>query len=101
MKGYYLAYVYHIPVCITPDILWMLFIQGISRHINLNSEKLRNKFVNFDDKETLIVDGDEETIEKITQEGWERTVKEFVEQIKQHVGDKTIDLFSPKFSTSV
>ena len=100
LKGYYQAYVYHIPICITPDILWMLFIQGISRHINLNSEKFRNKFVNFDDKKNLVVDGDEETIEEIDQEGWERTVREFVEQIKNHVGEQTINLFSPSFTTS-
>ena len=100
LKGYYQAYVYHIPICISPDILWMLFIQGISRHINLNSEKLRNKFVNFEDKKTLVVNGDEETIEEINQEGWERTIKEFVQKIKEHVGDQTIDLFSPTFTTS-
>ena len=62
LKGYYKAYAYHIPICISRDILWMLFIQGISRHINLNSEKLRNKFVNFDEKKALVVDGIEDTI---------------------------------------
>ena len=45
LQGYYQAYVKHIPICITPDILWMLIVQGFSHHIELNSERLRSKLV--------------------------------------------------------
>ena len=81
LKGYYRSYVNHMPVSVNPDILWMLIVQGFSRHIDQNAEKLRNKFVDFDGKKALIVNGDELTIEEITREGWERTFKEFVEKI--------------------
>ena len=100
LKGYYQSYVNHVPVSVNPDILWMLIVQGFSRHIDQNSESLRNKFVDFDGKKELFVDGDELTIEDITQEGWERTFKEFVEQIKQNVGESMINLISPSFSTT-
>ena len=88
------------PVSINPDILWMLIVQGFSRHIDQNAEKLRNKFVDFDGKKELTVDGDELTIEEITKEGWERTFKEFVEKIKENAGESMIKLITPSFSTT-
>ena len=100
LKGYYQSYVNHMPVSVNPDVLWMLIIQGFSRHIDNNSEKLRNKLVDFDGKKELVVDGNELTIEEITQEGWERTFKEFVEGIKQNAGESMIKLMTPTFSTT-
>jgi hypothetical protein len=100
LKGYYQSYVNHMPVSINPDILWMLIVQGFSRHIDQNAEKLRNKFVDFDGKKELTVDGDELTIEEITKEGWERTFKEFVEKIKENAGESMIKLITPSFSTT-
>ena len=100
LKGYYQSYANHIPVSISPDILWMLIVQGFSRHIDQNAEKLRNKFVDFDGKKELIVDGNELRIEDITQEGWERTFNEFVEGIKKNAGESMIKLITPKFSTT-
>ena len=100
LKGYYQSYANHMPVSINPDILWMLIVQGFSRHIDQNAEKLRNKFVDFDGKKELTVDGDELTIEEITKEGWERTFKEFVEKIKENAGESMIKLITPSFSTT-
>ena len=100
LKGYYLAYVKHIPICITPDILWMLIIQGFSRHIDLNSEKLRYKLVQFDGKKVLTVDGDEDSIDDITEKGWEKKFNEFVEKIRKNTGDHMINLLTPCFSTT-
>ena len=100
LEGYYQSYAKHIPVTVNPDILWMLIVQGFSRHIDQNAEKLRNKFVDFDGQKTLVVDGDEWTIEEITQEGWERTFEEFVELIKKNAGDSMIKIITPTFSTT-
>jgi hypothetical protein len=100
LQGYYQAYVKHIPICITPDILWMLIVQGFSRHIELNSERLRSKLVQFEGKKKLFVDGDEESIDDITKEGWQRTFNEFVEKIRKNVGGLMINLLTPCFTTT-
>ena len=100
LQGYYKAYVNHIPICITPDILWMLVVQGFSRHIDLNSERLRSKFVQFQGKKTLVVDGDENSIDDITKEGWEKTFNEYVEKIRENVGGLMINLLTPCFTTT-
>ena len=100
LEGYYQSYAKHIPVTVSPDILWMLIVQGFSRHIDQNAEKLRNKFVDFDGQKTLIVNGDEWTIEEITREGWEITFAAFVELIKRNAGDSMIKIITPTFSTT-
>ena len=100
LEGYYQSYVNHIPVSVNPDTLWMLIVQGFSRHIDQNAEKLRYKLVDFDGKKTLIVDGDEERIEDINKEGWEKTFELFVEMIKESAGEKMIYLMTPTFSTT-
>ena len=78
----------------------MLIIQGFSRHIDLNSERLRNKLVQFQGKKTLSVDGNELTIDDITKEGWERTFNEFVEKIRNNGGGLMINLLTPYFKTT-
>lgn len=78
----------------------MLIVQGFSRHIDQNAEKLRYKLVDFDGKKILIVDGDEERIEDINKEGWEKTFESFVEMIKVCAGEKMINLLTPTFTTT-
>lgn len=101
LQGYYLAYVNHCPICITPDILWMLIIQGFSRHVEQNSEKLRNKFVNFEGKKELVVDcGEYEKIEGIPKDVWEEMFGNFVKKIKENVGESIINILTPCFTTT-
>ena len=100
LEGYYQCYAKHIPVTVSPDILWMLIVQGFLRHIDQNPEKLRNKFVDFDGQKTLNVDGGELTIEEITREGWESTFSAFVELIKKNAGDSMVKIITPTFSTT-
>ena len=44
LTGYYLAFLDHYPVVLSPDILWMLILQGFSHHVKLNHE---NKEINL------------------------------------------------------
>ena len=53
--GLYNAYAEHRPFILSPDIIWLLIIQGFSHHINFNSEKLKDKFVCIDEKLTLVI----------------------------------------------
>ena len=55
-EGFYQAYVNHCPIVLSPDIFWTLIIQGFTRHVLANSEKLRDKFVDFDGKKTICID---------------------------------------------
>lgn len=56
VESLYIAYADHRRISISPDMIWLLICQGFSTHVNINSEKLRVKFVAFDDKKKLTVD---------------------------------------------
>jgi len=44
------AYYEERPLVISPDMIWLLICQGFSQHIQQNSEKYRDKLVNFQGK---------------------------------------------------
>ena len=39
LKAYYTAFLEHCPAIVSPDILWVLILEGFFRHMKLNSEK--------------------------------------------------------------
>lgn len=51
----YLAQNNHLPLALKPDHIFLAILQGLSKHISLNSEKLRNHFVDFDGETKIIV----------------------------------------------
>ena len=50
LSGLYKAYSNHYPFRIKPDDIWLLIVQCFSYHVNVNSEKLRTFFVDFEGK---------------------------------------------------
>lgn len=100
-EGLYQAYVNHCPIVLTPDIFWLLIIQGFTRHVEFNSEKLRDKFVDFQGKKELAANNIiYETIEGIPQEKWEIDIKNYVDDISKYVGKDLISILKPDFSTT-
>ena len=85
------------PVTISPDIIWLLIVQGFSNHVNFHAEKLRSKFVNFYGQKTLHTFRD--SIE-FTKEDYKSIIPQFVEQIEKYTGKEIIDTLTPNFSTT-
>ena len=104
LTAYYTAFLEHYPAILSPDILWILIIQGFSRHVRLNSEKLKHKFVkdvNDVDKIVVTQEGDaDKSIKKISSKKWEDIFKDFVEQSKEYVDAIVLYLFTSYFSTT-
>ena len=100
-EGFYQAYVNHCPIVLSPDIFWNLIIQGFTRHVLANSDKLKDKFVNFEGKKEINIDNlNYPTIEDIPQEKWEQDIKTYIEKITDYVGKEFINLIKPDFSTT-
>ena len=51
----HLAFYEHYPISFSPDDIWITIMQGFALHVKQNSEKLRDKFVNFEGKKELVV----------------------------------------------
>ena len=90
-QGLISAYKNHYPITITPDMLWILILQGFSRFMEKYADKVREKFVNFSGKKDLTILRDNLTPSTTTKEDWDGIMKKFVEKIGNHVGQETID----------
>ena len=97
LSGFFYAYCNHYPLRIKPDDIWLLIVQCFSFHVNENSERLRNYFVNFKGKKNLKVKIETPKIDK-------KDIEIFVEKInrelKKYVGDDIIKNLTPDFTTT-
>lgn len=99
-NGYVQAFQDHRPITISPDIFWLLIVQGFSYHIAKNHEKLRSKFVNFSNQKELTVNVTAPTIESIQPDEWQNLFSQFVCQITYFTGSKIIETLTPNFTTT-
>jgi len=101
LYGFYEAHALHYPIRIKPDDIWLLIIQAFSNHININSEKLRHKFVNFNGKKSLTIDFEVITnIKKVIKEHYEDFIIQINNKIKNYLGKELIDILNPNFTTT-
>jgi hypothetical protein len=92
------AYAEHRPVCLSPDMIWLLICQGIAHHINANAEELRRHFVRHDGKLALKIRRDD--FDKGSPDNpWSGVFGEFSAQIEEHIGPRHA-LFVASFSTT-
>ena len=96
--GYLNAYFNHCPIKVSPNVIWQLILNNFSKYVNDNSERLREKFVDFEGKKNLtcIGIGKLEDADKYTDD----IIKEYCNQISQNIGKELIDILTPNYSTS-
>ncbi|OHT08190.1 hypothetical protein TRFO_23326 [Tritrichomonas foetus] len=98
LEGFVRAFIEHRPVTISPDIIWLLIVQGFSYHVEFNSEKLRSKFVDFQGKKTLKISTDLTDLSDPLK--WENIFHSFVSQISKYTGEELTKTLTPNFSTT-
>jgi len=92
------AFMDHRPLCLSPDTIWLIIIQGVANHINAHVEELRPRIVSHQGKVTIQVRRDD-FVKGSPENPWSEVFHEFSAKIRDHVGPK-IDLFLPAFSTT-
>ncbi|CAG8660672.1 8675_t:CDS:1 [Dentiscutata erythropus] len=84
------AYNHHKHLRLSPDDVWLTISQGVSRHINYNAEKFRNRFVQHEGKKEIRI-GVQDILNGSTLEGnWPEAVNRLV--IKTDKNVEKIDL---------
>ena len=101
LQGFYSAYENHLPIRLTPDIIWLLIVQGFAFYINFNAEFLRRRFVNFGNKNTLKVNIPKyHSYKEMKSEDYENMFENFTKQIKENIGEELVNTIDFNFSTS-
>ena len=100
IQGLSLAYKNHFPIIISPDMIWILILQGYSRYMEKYAENDREKYVNFEGQKTLYINRGNLQLSSATEKDWAGIMDECVEQISQYVGKETISNLKSDFSTT-
>ena len=100
LNGFYTAHCNHYPIIIKPDDIWLLIVQAFSHHVNINSESLRNMFVDFSGKKELSVDYPLSDIKEVNKQVLEDFSKQTNNKMKEFLGEKLMDILTPNYSTT-
>src|SRR6516225_7499839 len=92
------GFMQHRPLCLSPDMIWLLICQGVAHHINVHAESLRPQFVRHRGKARIEVRRDD-FIKGSPENPWDEVIDEFSIRLREHIGP-THDLFVPRFSTT-
>lgn len=91
------AFYGHRPLALSPDAVWLCIAQGFARHVALNAEALRARFVAHEGKLTLSVVRSDFFLG--TENPWPEVFASFSDAISAHVG-KLRRLVVADFSTT-
>ena len=104
IEGYRMAYLRHFPIVISPNIFWLMILQGFSRHmeINDNSKRLRDKFVDFNGQKNISIETGITNLFLASDEQWNSIIEQLLNETLKNIkiNKKILDIFNQKFSTS-
>jgi hypothetical protein len=93
------SFCFHYPLTFSPDMIWLLIVQGVAEHVNANANGLRRIFVKHNGKLLIKVERND-LVRGQPNQPWAKVVEEFTQRIREHIGEETSDLFMPSFSTT-
>lgn len=98
MVAIHRAFAQHRPLCLSPDMIWLLITQGVAHHVNVHAERLRSQFVQHEGQLQIEVLRDD--FRKGSPENpWGGVIDEMSLKIQEHIGG-AVELFVPRFSTT-
>jgi len=92
------AFVDHRPLRLSPDIIWLMIVQGVANHINAHAEELRPRFVRHEGQLRINIIRDD-FYRGSLENPWPEVFDELSAAVSSHVGPAA-DLFRLNFSTT-
>ncbi len=94
----HVAFMEHRPLCLSPDIIWLMICQAVANQVNAHAEVYRPQLVTHQGKIEILVRRDD-FVKGSPENPWTEVLEEFSSKIRAHVGPKIV-LFLPEFSTT-
>jgi hypothetical protein len=92
------AFMDHRPLCLSPDIIWLVICQGVANHISVHAQELRSRFVAHDGKMQISVRRDD-FVKGSPENPWAEIIEAVTSEVREHIGS-ACDLFQPSFTTT-
>lgn len=94
----YEAYANHRPYVLSPDMIWLLVLQGFNQHVQANAEALREKMVDFDGVMSLVIESQHDLYGD--EMDWPTLFNDIQNQIMTNAKSEAKELFDVEFTTS-
>ncbi|MEW6306356.1 MAG: DUF4419 domain-containing protein [Verrucomicrobiota bacterium] len=98
LSAVHLAFAKHLPLVLSPDMIWLAIAQGFAQHINNHPEELRRKFVSFEGMGAIIIQRDDFD-PHAADAPWPLVFDNFAEGVRRFVGP-IADTLVADFSTT-
>ena len=99
LNAVYTAYAQHYPLELSVEDIWVVIAQGVSMHINANTETLRHLLVNHMGKKSLNVFADDLVLSKGQQAlNWTQVVRRLCDAVKNDMKADLSSIITKRFS---
>lgn len=92
------AYSDHLPLIISPDMIWYVIASGVAAHINKNAEQLRSKFVEHQGKKEINIRRDDFRLN--SPNPWNEVIDDFATKIGELTKNDVADIMQANFTTT-
>jgi hypothetical protein len=93
------AFAAHVPLSLTPDLLWYLIVHEVAEYVRQNPRAHAGVFTDTPQSRQMIVVRDD-SLRRGDPSGWRRSVGLVRDRLRAKVSDYTMGLFLPRFSTT-
>jgi hypothetical protein len=99
LYGLYLAYAEHRPFTLSPDMIWLLILQGIANHVNFSHEAGNNLFPQLQEPRTITIENNKIKLGD-PESPWHETTEALSKEVEQIVGSEIVGELRADFSTT-
>jgi len=97
LAGMYLAYSEHRPFTVSPEMIWLLILQGVSAHFNYNSKAVLKYYPHLKNKKELEIINNKVHLGDVDSP-WNETISSLVEEMKVYTDEEFLQNLRPDFS---
>lgn len=95
LRAVHLCFTAHLPLSLSPDLLWYAVVHEVAVHVRLNSRTYEGLFTDTPGQQQTITVRDD-----LAPWDWERSINLVQQPLRDRIGDEVADLFQPTFSTT-
>jgi hypothetical protein len=93
------AFAAHVPLSLSPDLLWYMIVHEVAEHVRQNSGLYANLFTD-DPANKQLIEVRDDSLSYDRPSDWLSAIDLFREPLRKQLTEQTVDLFLPDFTTT-
>ncbi|MEV7020629.1 DUF4419 domain-containing protein [Kitasatospora sp. NPDC093558] len=98
LRAAHLAFCGHLPLSLSPDVLWYAVVHEVAVHVRLNAKAYEGLFTDTPGQRQEIAVRDDSLLGP--EPDWARSIRLVREPLAERIGTELVELFQPSFSTT-